>query len=367
MTQTPRFSARPVDVHAHYYPERFIEALSHEGCACGACVRQDPRGPVIDVGPLHAGPLARRFIDLELRIADMDAQGVAVQALSLTQPMVYWADQTLARRLSALYNDELVTAHERYPDRLVGLAMVPAHHAEEAVAEIERVLQAPGIRGLYMGTAIGDMDLSDESLLPVFAAAEAAGLPIFLHPLKVLGMETRLKPYFLSNLLGNPFDTAIAAAHLIFAGVLDRFPKLQVVLPHGGGALPFLAGRLEHGSSVRPELAHLKTPPSSYLRRFHYDTITHSDRSLQFLIEQVGADRVLLGSDYCFDMGYERPVEVLNEMHTLSENDRAAILGTNARSVLGLSQPKPKRVEMDDATSLERTPAAVDMPMDGAD
>ena len=332
----PRTPVPRIDIHAHYYPERFIDVMESEGCRCGACVRRDPRGPVIDAGPLHAGPLARRFIDLDLRVAEMDAQGVDIQALSLTQPMVYWADAPLARRLSAVLNDELVAAHDRYPTRLVGLAMLPVHHVDEALSELERVRQAPGIRGVYMGTCIGDMDLSDERLFPVYAAIEDSGLPIFLHPLKVLGMEDRLKPYFLANLLGNPFDTAVAAAKLMAGGVLDRFPRLSFVLPHGGGALPFLIGRLHHGWRVRPELAHMAAGPESYLSRFFYDTITHSDRALEYLIDLVGPDRILLGSDYCFDMGLERPVETVGRLEALARDQRESILGGNAAQLLRL-------------------------------
>jgi aminocarboxymuconate-semialdehyde decarboxylase len=325
-----------VDIHAHYYPQSYIDLLAAEGHACGACVHCDVRGPIIDAGPLHAGPLARKFIDIDLRIADMDAQGVAVQALSLTQPMVYFADGPLARRLSASFNDAAIAAHERYPDRLVGLAMLPVHDADEAIRELERIRTSPAIKGIYMGTTIGDMALSNDSLRPVFEAIEDAGLPVFLHPLKVIGMEDRLRDYFLSNLLGNPFDTAVAAAHLIFGGVLDRFPRLKIVLPHGGGALPFLIGRLQHGAARRPELAHMTAEPASYLRRFHFDTVTHSDQSLTFLVDLVGADRILLGSDYCFDMGYERPVAMVERVEAITAEDRAAILGANAIGLLGL-------------------------------
>jgi aminocarboxymuconate-semialdehyde decarboxylase len=334
--QADRPLAAGIDTHAHYYPKKYLDLLAEEGCACGACVRADPRGPVIDVGPLHAGPLAARFIDLDLRIADMDTQGVAVQALSLTQPMVYFAPPALARRLSAAFNDALVEAHERFPSRLYGLAMLPMHDAGEALAELERVSAAPGIRGVYMGTTIGDMALDDGRLLPVFEAIEDARLPVFLHPLEVIGMRDRLKKYFLANLLGNPFDTAVAAAHLMFGGVLSRFPRLQVVLPHGGGALPYLIGRLKHGAERRPELAHVEGDVTRYLRRFHYDTITHSEAALRYLIDLVGADRLLLGSDYCFDMGDERPVETVTKAGSLTVEQRNAIISENAGALLGL-------------------------------
>lgn len=334
MTSKPR--ALRIDVHAHYYSDRFIDLIESRGCDCGACVKRDARGPIIDAGPLHAGPLASKFINLEERIAAMDAQGVDMQALSLTQPMVYWANEALARELSATFNDDLVTAHERYPDRLIGLAMLPMHHAGAALDELARIRTAPGIKGIYMGTAIGDMDLSDPSLLPVFEAIEDAGLPVFLHPLKVLGMGDRLKPYFLSNLLGNPFDTAVAAAHLIFGGVLDRFPKLDIVLPHAGGALPFLIGRLQHGWTVRPELKHMQRGPAEYLDRFYFDTIAHSDDALGYLIEQVGAERVMMGSDYCFDMGFEQPVGVVERRAEVSSDLRERVLGGTAQALLKL-------------------------------
>lgn len=339
MKKTNDKPVRRIDIHAHYFPEKFISALETEGCKCGACVTRDPRGPILDAGPLHAGPLERRFIDLDMRIADMDRQGVDVQALSLTQPMVYFADAPVARLLSASFNDSLVEAHEQFPERLVGLAMIPAHEATEALAELERIKDAPGMCGVYMGTAIGDWDLSDERLLPVFERIEEMGWPIFLHPLKVVGMTDRLKPYFLSNLLGNPFDTAVAAAHLIFGGVMDRFPKLDIVLPHAGGAFSFLAGRLDHGWSMgRPELQHMKSGALSYLKRFHYDTIAHSDASLAYMIEQVGADRVMLGSDYCFDMGHEDPISVVERQNTLSRGDNQAILGGTAEKLLRLKR-----------------------------
>jgi aminocarboxymuconate-semialdehyde decarboxylase len=231
----------------------------------------------------------------------------------------------------------LVSAHENYPQRLLGLAMIPAQAADEALLEIDRIRGAPGICGVYMGSFVRDMDLSDERLFPIYERLSELRLPIFLHPLKVIGMEDRLRPYFLYNLLGNPFDTATAAAHLIFSGVMDRFPGLEVVLPHAGGAFPYLAGRLHHGWSVRPECRHLENGPEAYLRRFHYDTISHSHSSLQFLIDSVGADRVMLGSDFCFDMGYDQPVEVVREHPGLNPADRASILGGNARRLLKIN------------------------------
>lgn len=178
------------------------------------------------------------------------------------------------------------------------------------------------------------MDLDDPRFFPVYARIEQLGLPIFLHPLKTIGGD-RTKPFYLGNLIGNPVDTGIAAAHLIFGGVLDRYPDLEVNLPHAGGVLPMLIGRLDRGWRVRPEAKHLAQAPSSYLRRFTYDTIAHSAEIMRFVIAMVGAGRVMLGSDYCFDMGYEHPVEVVDELG-LDPESRALILGGTAAEILKL-------------------------------
>ena len=204
-----------------------------------------------------------------------------------------------------------------------------------AVEELARAAQLPGIRGVYMATYIADKELSDPSFFSVYEQIEALGLTIFLHPVKVIGAQ-RLQPFYLTNLIGNPTESAIAACHLIFGEVLDRFPGLTFCLPHAGGTFPFLIGRITHGWSVRPECKHLERSPSDYLRRFYYDTVTHSKSALEYLIDLVGADRVMLGSDFCFDMSYQRPVEVVTEQLDLNDDDKVMILGGNAARLLGL-------------------------------
>lgn len=323
---------RRIDIHAHYYPESFLRMVADEGRRFGASCQETDEGPIVEAAGLRTGPLSRDFIDLDMRVAEMDATGVDVHALSLTQPMVYWADQRLSQRLAAAFNDAVQAAHETYPRRLVGFATLPMSYPDLAVVELERVAGLSGIRGLYLATRIKEQELSDPTFYPVYERAEALGLPVFLHPLNA---SKRLQGHFLFNLLGNPFDTAVAAAHLIFGGVLDRFPNLQVCLPHAGGAFPYLVGRLQHGWTVRPELSHLERGPIEYLSRFTYDTIAHSAAALGYLIDLVGAERVMLGSDYCFDMGYRRPVEVVTQHPRLSEKHQRMILGDNAAALLG--------------------------------
>jgi aminocarboxymuconate-semialdehyde decarboxylase len=264
----------------------------------------------------------------------MDRQGVDVHALSLTHPMVYWADSRLGARLARAMNDALAEAHTAFPRRFVGLATLPLQDVGAALGELRRAAALPGIRGVYLGTNVNGRELADPIFLPIWERVSALGLPVFLHPLNVIG-GSRLREFYLDYLLGNPFDTTVAAAHLVFGRVLDQFPRLRVCLPHAGGALPYLIGRLDRGWRARTECRHLHRKPSAYLRRFTYDTITHAPASLRYLVDSVGAARVMLGSDYCFPLGYERPVEMVTALR-LPKPAQHAILGGTAAKVLRL-------------------------------
>lgn len=326
----------PIDVHAHWYPRRFLDLLAREGPAHGLEWREvEGQGPQFRIGHLVTGPTGPRYVDLDARLEAMDEQGVAAHALSLSQPMVYWAGRDLGERLAATFNEGLARAHERSPGRLVGLATLPMQEPALALRELERAAQLAGVRGVYLATRILDKELSDESFFPVYERIEARGLPLFLHPVNVIDPQ-RLQRFYLTNLLGNPFESAIAAAHLIFGGVLDRFPALEVVLPHAGGAFAWLAGRLNRGWEKRPELRSASRSPLEYLRRFHYDTIGYADSVIDYLARAVGADRIVMGSDYCFPIAYERPVEVITRNAALSDAERRLILEANAKRLLKL-------------------------------
>ncbi len=328
--------APTIDIHAHYFPESYLKLIAEHGRRCGTTVTTDSSGAMfIQVGlSLRTGPITSRFIDHSERLAAMDRQGVTMHALSLTQPMVYWADDDLGLKLCVAFNDAVSAAHRAHPERLIGFACLPFQNSRLALEELERVSRLSGIRGIYMATAVRDRELSDRSFFPVYERIADLGLPIFLHPMMV--NNERLKQYYLINLCGNPFETAIAACHLIFGGVMDAFPKLQVNLPHAGGALPILRGRMDRGFHIRGECKTIPRAPSEYLKRFTYDTISYSEEILEDLIRLVGAERIMMGSDYCFDIAYEEPVKIVTQMKSLSAEQRTQILWSNAARLLKL-------------------------------
>jgi aminocarboxymuconate-semialdehyde decarboxylase len=325
--------ARAIDIHAHYFPQTYFDLFNSEGPRFNAEFRMTEQGFFFKTPVESSGPLPAKFIDLKQRLADMDVQGVAVQALSLTGPMVYWADGEFSHKLALTWNDGAVAAHQANPDRFVVLATLPMLDPDRAVDELNRVSKLPGVRGVYMGTNIEGRDLDDPLFEPIFTRIEALGLPIFLHPLPPILGGKRLQPYSLTNLVAFPLDTTVAAAHLIFGGVMDRHPNLLIVLPHAGGALLNLIGRLDHGWNVILAAKRSAQAPSAYLHRFMYDTIAHSKPVMEFIISQVGVDRIMLGSDYCFPVGYDRPVEVVENLR-LSSDQRKKILGGTAAKIL---------------------------------
>jgi aminocarboxymuconate-semialdehyde decarboxylase len=325
---------RAVDIHAHFFPQAYLDVVAEEGARFGASCRVEGGNLFIKSPGGATGPISTIIVDLDARLGRMDAQGVTVQALSLTTPMAYWGDAAFSHRLCRAWNDAASAAHRAHPERFVALLGLPMRDPDRALEALMRASALPGMRGVYLGTNIDGRDLDDPLFAPAFARIETLGLPVVLHPIYTVG-GARLKPFHLGNLLGNPYDTAIAAAHLIFGGVLDRHPALEISLPHAGGALPILVGRLDRGWTVRAEAKHLAHAPSSYLRRFTYDTIGHSPKVMRFVVDLVGADRLMLGSDYCYDMGYEEPVLAVEELG-LSAEERALILGGTAAKLLRL-------------------------------
>jgi aminocarboxymuconate-semialdehyde decarboxylase len=258
-----------------------------------------------------------------------------MHVLSATpQTWLYGQEAAIGLAAAAIQNDEIARLTKEHPARFAGIATLPMQAPGQAAAELRRAMSKLGLHGAMIGSNVGGKNLDDPSFEPLWAAAEELDAFMVIHPGNIAGAE-RLRSYYLANLIGNPLDTTIAAACLIFGGVLERHPRLNFVMVHGGGFIPYQGGRWVHGWEVRPEpKVHVKHSPERYLDRFLYDTILHSKTALEFLIASVGADRVFLGSDYPYDMGMMDCVQHVRELNIASA-DRDRILGSHAATILG--------------------------------
>ncbi|UPY37929.1 amidohydrolase family protein [Sediminicoccus sp. KRV36] len=269
---------------------------------------RDMRPDSAEVDRAQFPVLGKRFNDLATRQADMAAMGVTHQVvLPAPGQQHYWAEPELLARLSRLQNAHVAKLVASDPGSFTGLGTLPMTAPELAVAEATHAVESLGLRGFQIDTRAGGMELSDPALDPLYARLVALDVPLVLHPLG-FSEGARLGDFFMVNTVGNPLEEVIAANHLILGGVLDRHPGLRVKIVHGGGFLPFLIGRLDHAWKRRPEIHRLTAEaPSAYLNRLWYDTVVFEPRLLRMLFELVGPGRIMLGSDYPFDMGEETP------------------------------------------------------------
>jgi aminocarboxymuconate-semialdehyde decarboxylase len=324
-----------IDVHAHILTEETIRLLQREAPQVAPKLADiDDHFATLDV----AGSVYRQFPrggwDLERRLRDMAASQVDMQVLSVCpQTFLYAQPPELTAAFARIQNEQLARLVKAHPDRFLAIATVPMQAPTLAADELRHAMATLGLSGMQIGSNVAGKNLDDPELEPVWATAAELGAFILLHPINVAGMD-RLGSYYLNNLIGNPLDTTIAAACLVFSGVLERHPSLKICLAHGGGFVPYQAGRFLHGWHVRAEPKRkLPKPPTDSLARFYFDTIVHSPEVLAFLVGHVGAGRVLLGSDYPFDMGMPEGVQQIRGS-SMAVADQSIILGGLARRLL---------------------------------
>jgi aminocarboxymuconate-semialdehyde decarboxylase len=244
-----------------------------------------------------------------------------------------WANEGLAGWVAGETNRLIAEHVAQAPDRLIGLGVVPLQHPERIVEYLDDAVLGRGLAGVEISSFAGDVELSDERLEPFWARAAELGCVVFLHPFGC-SLDERLDRFYLSNTVGQPVENAVALSHLIFAGVLDRHPGLRIVAAHGGGYLPFAIGRSDRAWRVRPEAHGCAEEPSTYLRKLWFDTVVHDEESLRRLVEIAGPDRVLLGSDFPFDMGLDDPAGFVRSAG-LADDVAERVLGGNAAALLG--------------------------------
>jgi len=334
-TRADRPASRVVDVHSHLMvPESAEMTRPH------LRPEDEPRtffssATTMDLNNEFYGLAHDKYTDPETRLADMEAMGVDVQLVSLTPfHYFYWADAELAARVASLQNEHIAEVAAFRPDRFVGVGTLPLAHPELAIAEMKRVV-ALGFPAVEIGADVNGLDLDDNKFEPVWESLEESGLVVLLHPAGFTEAR-RLTDYYLVNVIGVPLSTTIAVTRMILAGVFERHPDLRMVLVHGGGYLPFYWARTDHAFRHRPEMrGNIDRPPSGYLDRFHFDITVFDPDLIGHLVARFGAEKVLLGTDYPFDMGLTDPLAMLGETR-LSQEQRAMIAGDNARALFGL-------------------------------
>jgi len=323
-----------VDIHCHLgipAADAIVQAR-HPGPPPGINDFTSPK--TVEVNRAQFAAIGRTLNSIDQRLSDMDRLGIDVQAISPSPGQYfYFADPDVGREAARTVNDGIASAVAQHPDRLVGMGTVPLQDVGMAVEEMHRCVRELDLRGIEISSNVNGRDLHAEEFRPFFAAAEELGILLFLHPLGFTHAE-RMREYYFNNLVGNPLESTLAIGHLIFGGVLDRYPGLRICVAHGGGYIPGYWGRMDHGWRARADCSeHCRHPPSSYLRKLWFDTLVFDQDELDSLVRTHGADRLCLGTDYPFDMSEPDPIG----FHArLSEAERAKILGGNAAELLGL-------------------------------
>ncbi|MFT5539154.1 MAG: aminocarboxymuconate-semialdehyde decarboxylase [Alphaproteobacteria bacterium] len=324
--------ANVIDVHAHYNDEE----------ARGMMKAAAEKGKVGEHAKVQVGiGITGERSDNELvlsepdwRLKDMLKMGVDFAVLSPAPPRgFYEADGDLSTTVARHINDKVAAIVKDNPDRFLSMGVGQLQHVNLAIREMERAVGDLGLRGIRFPTEINGMELSDPALEPFWDAAESLGTTIYVHP-QGFTHPQRMKGYYMTNVVANPLETTLATSHLIHSGVIKRHPGLTFYMAHGGGFFPFYAGRFDHAYTTREECrVAIDEPPSAYVRNLYYDTVVFEPRQLRYLIDLVGADHIMLGTDSPYDMGEMDPVGMLERVEGLTDAEREAILRGTAKKV----------------------------------
>jgi aminocarboxymuconate-semialdehyde decarboxylase len=330
---------RSIDIHAHVTPQCFWRATENGGHWHSITRDRDAKGQeraLVGGRPQPLPPRAKWTP--EERLADMDSLGVDMHVVS---PYVgfynYHLDAKVAVTTSRETNDEIASMVKSWPQRFAGLGTLPMQDVRAAVDELERCMTTLGFKGAEINDHVNGRTFDEPEFRPFWKAAEELGALIFFHQGGETLVTPRTKRYHLPNSIGNLVDRAVTFATLVHGGVMDAFPDLKIVLGHGGGYTCYGIGRMDHGWQVRSEArAHITKPPSAYLRHFYYDCIVYTEPALRFLIDSVGVDRVVFGTDWPYDMALDWPVAWILGMTSLTQEEKEAILWKNLENLLGL-------------------------------
>ncbi|XP_040296419.1 2-amino-3-carboxymuconate-6-semialdehyde decarboxylase [Bufo bufo] len=332
-----------IDIHSHILPKEWPDLKQRYGYGGWVQMEHSCKG---EAKLMKDGNIFRvvqsNCWDPEVRLKEMDQSGVTIQALSTVPVMFsYWAKPQDTLDLSQYLNDDLAAVVKKHPKRFVGLGTLPMQSPDLAVQEMYRCVNELGFPGVQIGSHVNQYELDSPDLYPVYAAAEELNCSIFVHPWD-MQMDGRMSKYWLPWLVGMPAETTIAICCMIMGGIFEKFPKLKVCFAHGGGAFPFTVGRINHGFNVRPDLCavHNIAPPRKYLGAFYTDSLVHDPRALELLVDIIGEDKVLLGTDYPFPLGEYTPGSLIESMKDFNRCLKEKLLSENALNFLGLDKTK---------------------------
>jgi aminocarboxymuconate-semialdehyde decarboxylase len=325
---------RVIDFHNHFYPPAYLEVLRRGESSVRVTV--DHAGnPVLHYpGDYNVAVPGHR--DIAVREEEIGSAGVDTQVLSFTSPGTHVEEPSRAAAFARLVNDTFVTIVRARPERFNALATLPLNDVAASVEELKRAVGQLGLPGAMLFSNVNGVALADRSFWPLYEVADELGCVFYIHPIHPVGVEA-MTQYWLMPLVGFPWDTTLAAAHLVFAGVPERFPRIRWVLAHLGGAIPYVAERLDRGfRAFRECRQHIARPPSEYLRQFYYDTVNFDRAALELAIRFAGADRLLAGSDYPHQIGSLAGMLQSVRALEISEREREQILGANAARLLAM-------------------------------
>ena len=324
-----------IDFHNHYYPPKYMQAL--QSGASSIKVTVDSEGNPVLHYPGDYNVAVRGHRDLAYRQEVLDSQGVSLQVLTLTTPGTHVESPATAVKLASLVNDEFKEAMDTRGHHFTALATLPLNDPAAAVKELDRAIAQLGMRGAMLFSNVNGVALSDRRFWPMYELANDRGAVLYIHPEHPVGVEAMMD-YWLMPLVGFLFDTTLAAASLVFSGVVERFPRIRWALCHLGGAIPYLAERLDRGFHAFKDCrAHIQRPPSTYLRDFYYDTVNFNLAALQLAVSFAGPERILAGSDYPHQIGsIPSMLDAIGRL-PVSDDERAGIYGLNAARLLGLT------------------------------
>ncbi len=325
---------RIIDFHNHFYPPEYFDALRRGPTAVQ--ITTDAHGNPVLTYPGDYNVAVQGHRDIAYRDAVLAREGVDIQVLSFTTPGTHVEAPARAVELARLVNDAYAAIVRARGKRFTALATLPLNDPRASVAELERAMTGLGLRGAMLFSNVNGTALADERFWPLYEAADALGAVLYIHPTNPVSVQA-MTEYWLMPLVGFLFDTTLAAAHLVFSGVVERFPRIRWVLTHLGGAIPYLVERLDRGFEAFPECrARIRRSPSAYLKEFYYDTVNFDPAALRLAIDFAGPRRILAGSDYPHRIGSLSAMRRSLEQLALPPEDHASILGGNAAQLLGL-------------------------------